>query len=79
VLVTHLHSNAPQVSVETGRKMVPNEHMPSFVELEEAVQSVQASCALPVSPRQRAMMRGRATTLSVCRDLGSAKLPPIAR
>ena len=41
VLVTHLHGNAPQVSVETGRKMVPNEHMPSFVELEEAVQSVQ--------------------------------------
>jgi chemotaxis protein MotA len=41
VLVTHLHGNAPQVSVESGRKMVPNEHMPSFVELEEAVQSVQ--------------------------------------
>jgi chemotaxis protein MotA len=41
VLVTHLHGNAPQVSVETGRKMVPNEHMPSFVELEEAVQAVQ--------------------------------------
>ena len=43
VLVTHLHGNAPQVSVESGRKMVPNEHMPSFVELEEAVQSVQIS------------------------------------
>ena len=41
VLVTHLHGNAPQVSVESGRKMVPNEHMPSFAELEEAVQSVQ--------------------------------------
>ncbi len=41
VLVTHLHGNAPQVSVESGRKMVPNEHMPSFLELEEAVQSVQ--------------------------------------
>ena len=40
VLVTHLHGNAPQVSVESGRKMVPNEHMPSFLELEEAVQSV---------------------------------------
>ena len=26
VLVTHLHGNAPQVSVESGRKMVPNEH-----------------------------------------------------
>jgi chemotaxis protein MotA len=42
VLVTHLHGNAPQVSVESGRKMVPNEHMPSFQELEEAVQAVQA-------------------------------------
>ncbi len=41
VLVTHLHGNAPQVSVESGRKMVPTEHMPSFVELEEAVQSLQ--------------------------------------
>jgi chemotaxis protein MotA len=40
VLVAHLHGNAPQVSVETGRKMVPNEHMPSFQELEEAVQAV---------------------------------------
>jgi chemotaxis protein MotA len=41
VLVTHLHGNAPQVSVESGRKMVPNEHMPTFLELEEAVQAVQ--------------------------------------
>jgi chemotaxis protein MotA len=41
VLITHLHGNAPQVSVESGRKMVPNEHMPTFLELEEAVQSVQ--------------------------------------
>jgi chemotaxis protein MotA len=41
VLVTHLHGNAPQVSVESGRKMVPNEHMPTFQELEVAVQSVQ--------------------------------------
>ena len=35
VLVTHLHGNAPQISVETGRKMAPNEHMPSFQELED--------------------------------------------
>ena len=42
VLVTHLHGNAPQVSVESGRKMVPNEHMPSFQELEEAVTAVPA-------------------------------------
>jgi chemotaxis protein MotA len=41
VLVAHLHGNAPQVSVESGRKMVPNEHMPTFQELEEAVQAVQ--------------------------------------
>jgi chemotaxis protein MotA len=40
VLVTHLHGNAPQVSVEAGRKMVPNQHMPTFQELEEAVQMV---------------------------------------
>ena len=41
VLVAHLHGNAPQVSVETGRKMAPNQHMPSFAELEEAVQAVK--------------------------------------
>jgi chemotaxis protein MotA len=42
VLVAHLHGNAPQVSVETGRKMVPNVLMPTFQELEEAVQAAQA-------------------------------------
>ena len=41
VIVAHLHGNAPQVSVETGRKMVPNAHMPSFQELEEATQNLQ--------------------------------------
>jgi len=41
VLVAHLHGNAPQVSVETGRKMVPNQHMPSFTELEESLQNLQ--------------------------------------
>jgi len=41
VLVTHLYGNAPQVSVEAGRKMVPSEHMPTFQELEEATQAVQ--------------------------------------
>jgi chemotaxis protein MotA len=41
VLVAHLHGNAPQVSVETGRKMVPNEHMPSFADLETALQALQ--------------------------------------
>ena len=41
VLVAHLHGNAPQVSVETGRKMVPNQHMPSFADLEQALQALQ--------------------------------------
>lgn len=41
VLVAHLHGNAPQVSVETGRKMAPNQHMPSFQELEGELQGLQ--------------------------------------
>jgi chemotaxis protein MotA len=41
VLVAHLHGNAPQVSVETGRKMAPSQHMPTFQELEQAVQTLQ--------------------------------------
>ena len=41
VIVTHLHGNAPQVSVESGRKMVPNEHMPSFQEMEEAIEGIK--------------------------------------
>ena len=41
VLVAHLHGNAPQVSVETGRKMAPNQYMPSFQEIEEAIQAVK--------------------------------------
>jgi len=41
ILVAHLHGNAPQVSVETGRKMVPNQFMPSFQELEESLQKLQ--------------------------------------
>ncbi len=41
VLVAHLHGNPPQISVETGRKMVPNQHMPSFQDLEQAVQGAQ--------------------------------------
>lgn len=43
VLVAHLHGNAPQVSVETGRKMAPTQYMPSFQELEQAVQAVQVA------------------------------------
>jgi chemotaxis protein MotA len=41
VLVAHLHGNAPQVSVETGRKMAPSDAMPSFQELEQALQDLQ--------------------------------------
>lgn len=40
VLVAHLHGNAPQVAVETGRKMAPSHMMPSFQELEESLQSL---------------------------------------
>lgn len=43
VLVAHLHGNAPQVSVETGRKMAPNQHMPTFQEVEEAIQKVSTT------------------------------------
>ncbi len=41
IMVAHLHGNAPQVSVESGRKMAPNQHMPSFQEVEEAVQGAK--------------------------------------
>ncbi|WP_419728272.1 flagellar motor stator protein MotA [Lichenicola sp.] len=41
VIVAHLHGNPPQISVESGRKMVPTEHMPSFQELEAVVQNLQ--------------------------------------
>jgi chemotaxis protein MotA len=41
VVVAHLHGNAPQVAVETGRKMVPTRSMPSFQELEESLQTLQ--------------------------------------
>jgi chemotaxis protein MotA len=38
IVVSHLHGNPPQVSIETGRKMVPNEYMPTFVSLEETLE-----------------------------------------
>ena len=41
VLVAHLHGNAPQVAVETGRKIAPSALMPSFGELEQALQDLQ--------------------------------------
>ncbi len=41
VLVAHLHGNAPQVAVETGRKVAPSDLMPTFQELEAALQELQ--------------------------------------
>ena len=43
VLVAHLHGNAPQVAVETGRKMAPSGLMPSFQELEQVLQELQVA------------------------------------
>ena len=43
VLIAHLHGNPPAISVEAGRKMVPNEMMPSFFELEAAMEQAQAA------------------------------------
>lgn len=37
VLVSHLQGNAPQISVEIGRRNVPSHLMPGFIELEEAI------------------------------------------
>jgi chemotaxis protein MotA len=41
VIVAHLHGNAPQVAVESGRKTVPSDHMPSFQDLESVLQELQ--------------------------------------
>ena len=40
-MIAHLQGNAPQVAVETGRKMAPSQHMPSFQELETTLQELQ--------------------------------------
>lgn len=40
IVVSHLHGNPPQVSIETGRKMVPNEYMPTFAALEATLEKV---------------------------------------
>ncbi|WP_374763847.1 flagellar motor stator protein MotA [Yunchengibacter salinarum] len=37
IIVSHLQGNAPQISVELGRRNVPSEHMPGFEEMEEAI------------------------------------------
>jgi chemotaxis protein MotA len=41
VIVAHLHGNAPQVAVESGRKTVPTDQMPSFQDLETVLQELQ--------------------------------------
>jgi chemotaxis protein MotA len=40
-VISHLHGNPPQVSIETGRKMVPSELMPSFSYLEKTLEQVR--------------------------------------
>jgi chemotaxis protein MotA len=37
IMIAHLNGYAPAVSAETGRKSVPSEYMPTFNELEEAL------------------------------------------
>lgn len=37
VIVSHLHGNAPQISIEIGRKSIPTEFQLSFYDLDEAV------------------------------------------
>lgn len=39
-LVSHLHGNAPQISVEIGRKSVPTSLQSSFYDLEEAIANI---------------------------------------
>lgn len=40
VLVSHLHGNAPQISIEIGRGSVPSAGQPSFTEMETAVDEI---------------------------------------
>lgn len=40
VLISHLHGNAPQISVEIGRKSVPTNLQPTFYELDDAIATV---------------------------------------
>lgn len=42
VLVSHLHGNAPQVSVEIGRGNIPTVYQPKFQEMEQLLQSLPA-------------------------------------
>ncbi|EHH68619.1 flagellar motor protein MotA [Gluconobacter morbifer G707] len=43
VIVAHLQGNAPQVSVEIGRKSIPSGLMPGFQEVEDAVNAVSVT------------------------------------
>jgi chemotaxis protein MotA len=45
VLVSHLHGNAAQISVEIGRGSVPSSAQPSFSELEEALTAAPSDAA----------------------------------
>jgi chemotaxis protein MotA len=45
ILVAHLHGNSAQVSVEIGRGSVPSESQPSFLELEESLNTIPADAA----------------------------------
>ncbi len=42
ILIAHLHGNPPQIAIETGRKMVPNEYMPTFSTLETQLEQAVA-------------------------------------
>ncbi|PCI50483.1 MAG: flagellar motor stator protein MotA [Alphaproteobacteria bacterium] len=37
IIVSHLHGNAPQISIEIGRKSIPDHMQPNFYELDEVV------------------------------------------
>src|SRR5215813_2214307 len=45
ILVAHLHGNSAQVSVEIGRGSVPSESQPSFLELEESLNTIPADAS----------------------------------
>ena len=45
VLVAHLHGNAAQISVEIGRGDIPSAAQPSFLEMEESLQSMPGEAA----------------------------------
>lgn len=42
-LIAYLHGNPPQLSIETGRKMVPSEYMPTFGSLETSLEQALAT------------------------------------